>query len=174
MFVADSGRSAADCGQGGVWKDLSGSALQWRLGPHKSAHLLGHAHAGRLLPNYSWFWGASWERVAEFWSPLPAGKQSFHHTPSSFHMTKNVGACLVSSLIVLKRIIFLSVLDTAIRTTRTPTAPLFLFSSLTVSGSWLGRWAINSKDKWGFLQNNTSKDTKVLFYFHEVSCCIWV
>lgn len=54
FFVADFCRSAADRRQSGVWKDLGGGALQRWLGPDEPAHLLGHAHAGRLLPHHSW------------------------------------------------------------------------------------------------------------------------
>lgn len=79
--VADPGRSAADRRQGGVGENLSGGALQRRLGPHRPAHLLGHAHAGWLLPHHPRLRGAAGERVAELWSPLSAGKHGFTHSP---------------------------------------------------------------------------------------------
>lgn len=74
VFVADPGRSAADCRQGRVGENISGGALQWRLGPHGAAHLLGHAHAWQLLPHHSRLRSVARERVAKLWSPLSAGK----------------------------------------------------------------------------------------------------
>lgn len=78
LYIADPRRSSADRRQGGVWEDLGGGALQRWLGPDVSTHIFGHAHAGRLLPHHSWIWGAAGERMAELWSPLPAGRQSVH------------------------------------------------------------------------------------------------
>ena len=73
VLVADPGRCTADRRQGGIWENVCGGALQRRLGPYMPAHLLGHAHAGRLLPHHSWLRGAAREGVAELRSPLSVG-----------------------------------------------------------------------------------------------------
>lgn len=84
MFVADPGWSAEDRRQSGVRENVGCGALQRRLGPHGSAHLLVYAHVGWLLPHHSRLWSAAWERVAELWSSLPTGKQIIFPLRSSW------------------------------------------------------------------------------------------
>lgn len=130
-FVADHGRSTADCRQGGVRENLGGGALQRRLGPHGPAHVLGHAHAGRLLPHHPRFRGAAREGVAELRSPLPAGKQTFMYLVGNHQ--RYLSSCTTDSL--YSSVLSLSASVMGIRTTQTQTAHLFSFSSSTVCGS---------------------------------------
>lgn len=158
FFVADPRRSAADRRQGGVWEDLGGGALQRWLGPDEPAHLPGHANAGRLLPHHSWVWGAAGERMAELWSPLPAGRQNINFQHFQWHVKH-----LALQLIVLISEISPSVSDMVIRTTQMLTAHLFLSSLSTAFGSWLDRWE-TERTRAGFFKVTYLRILKKLLY----------
>ncbi len=72
--VALASRCGAHCRPNRVGKDVRGGSLQRWLGPHSSAHLSGHAHAGRTLPLTQGLPGASGEGVAELRTPLCLGQ----------------------------------------------------------------------------------------------------